>query len=363
MLIIFGIVGMFITGIRRGVYFNFIPVYVYLFSLLSIFLVQVFKFGFNSYMINSLAMYSLLIIYWLLYFHKYGLETFKSMLVKTIPLVYIIALFGILQYFYSPNLFGLLNENTSKGIEWAKDLPFIQYATFFRASSFLGSPQVYGLFMALSIILVHSIKKYNSVIGIVFLFVAGSLSGNKSFFLIILIFYMYKLYLLSSTKRIKILLSIVILLSVAMLIPSKYIEGIKIINRIVNIDNQITQEKEDSRINRYIYTVDHANIFIGNGFGFNTNRQNKLTKVAESYIFQIWGELGVIALSLFMVFLSLSWFFAKDKLFKEQKILIFSIFISMIVVHAFNSPIFFIFWGIILSAFTNKGVLRYETAN
>ncbi|MDT8339225.1 MAG: hypothetical protein RQ763_08500, partial [Sulfurimonas sp.] len=128
---------------------------------------------------------------------------------------------------------------------------------------------------------------------------------------------------------------------------------IRILERTLSIDQIIEQENEDSRLDRYNQIIQETNLIVGNGFGTKTNRENQDLEVAESYIFQLYAEGGILPLVGLLIIILLPLFMSSkeaDKYF-DMKLIMVCIFISMIVVHAFNSPAFFIFWPFFIIPF------------
>lgn len=352
--ILVGIVGMLFDGVKKNT--RALAVYMYLAVLFFVFILNILIFEELLGTINSFIMYSLMLIYWLIYFNTYTIFMFKQVLLKTIPLVYIVAFLAFIQYFYSPNLFGLLNIVASTNIEWATGKPFNEYSIFFRATSVLGSPQVFGLFMSLYFIIIFSMRANKNMLDyicLIFVFVAGGLSGNKSFFLIIIFFLLYKFFQQNFKKKLKWIILFLLLGVIVSSVSFTTIQNISIINRIVNPEEISRQEHEDSRVQRYIKTVISTNPLIGNGLGSKTNKNDKV-EAAESYFLQLYYEAGLISLIFFLFLLLISYTNSSKLLIKDIKILILLMTLSMIIVHAFDSPFFFIFWGIISASFAYK---------
>lgn len=351
--IIISIVGMFASGFKSLQNSKYIVIYAYIFSLFLLFLIQTFIYDNIENSIRSLLMYILIIIYWSVFFTKYGVLELKYLIERLTLLVYIVAIFGVIQYFYSPNLFGLL-DNVSKGIEWAKNLSFIEYAIFFRASSILGSSQVYGLFMALSIIMIIEVSnKKVFKLGIVFLVFSGLLSGDKSFVVILLLYAIYTFLKTKILTKFYTIISVMLLfLILNQVIPSNTFTNFRILDRITSSEKIIKQENEDSRLSRYKNILLNSNTLLGDGLGSRTSHGDNI-KVAESYLLQIYAELGIFAFVSFLLFLLVSLKYAKKNLFYNIHIFILLVMFSMLIVHAFNSPIFFIVWGILISSYTN----------
>jgi hypothetical protein len=333
----------------------YIP-YFYLLVLTIVFIIQIFYY--NTYitvMIKGYVIYTLIPFYWIIFFHKYNMVDFRNLLISTIPIVYIIALLGIIQFFISPNLFGLLNNHDSLSIAWAAHTKFSKYILFFRSSSVLGSPQVFGLFLAFYFIIVMNLSYFkNNIlnqIGLVLLIFGGILSGDKSFALILILYILYRLFKIIKTKKFFYLISIGLIF---LFFNYNWLLKTRQVGRIININQIIKQEKNDSRINRYRKIILNSNIIIGDGIGVRIFQKDIRLKATESYFIQILSETGIITLFIFLNLLYLSYLLSSKCLFNNVKFLIIAIGISMIFVHAFISPVFFIFWGIILVAFTNS---------
>lgn len=323
----------------------------YIFSLsLSLFISLVFL---DIDILNAFVaygLYSLPVAVWVLIYSSSSCLRFENLFPYTIFLSAVIAYLGIVQFFISPGLFGLIPLD-SMAIAWAMRVEFSEYSSFFRSMSTLGSPQVFGLFCALSFLLAIRYKDnisnklfYFSSFG---LFVGGSLSGNKLFFLLIVLYFVlhYSLYLLKSSRKL-ILVSMVFLLafSLSPMIVSK----VPMLERIVSLDSIVLQENEDSRISKYVYIIDNTNMLYGNGIGTITNRSVDGLRAAESYFLKIYYEAGVFPL--LFLFLSLVLIFINAAIIDERDaIIIFLIGLSMIIVHAFESPVFFLFWGYLLT--------------
>ena len=347
---------MVLDGLRVSRTKKYYFIYTYLLFLLTVAVVQSFIYGEHAQIIKAFFLYTTMLLYWMLYFNKYSINEFKYLLIKTLPIVYCVALLGVIQYFFSPSLFGLLT-NVSKGIDWAESTSFSEYIRFFRASSILGSPQVYGLFIALYIVIllnVYSVKGFWLKAGFFLLLFSGILSGNKSFFFIVsayLIFVFVKAGFLQ-----KVLVSgflILVIASSLLIFPNFSFDEIRAVGRVTSIDTIVEEEGQDSRLSRYSDIILNANPLIGNLLGSKTNREQVDIEVAESYIFQIISEAGWLVLLSFSFMLLFAVILAHKELMRDIRPLLLLIYFSMLIVHAFNSPLFFIFWGIIVSSFVN----------
>lgn len=170
---IIGVFLLLVQGVKRN---NTQKVYIFYFYVCLFFLVLCIQFilepSIALTLYKGLGFYILFPLYWFLYFQRYSILNFIFLLDKTIKWIYIVALFGVIQYFFSPNLFGLLDFLNINGIKWAMQSYGYEYMSFFRITSILGSSQVYGLFLVLYIIMILSLKdmnKFFNKFGVLFL--------------------------------------------------------------------------------------------------------------------------------------------------------------------------------------------------
>lgn len=307
----------------------------------------------------TLGLYTLPIFYWVLWFAKFTTNDFDNIFASVFIWAVIVAFFGVLQFFYSPSLWGTI-PTESKSIAWAMEKPFVEYAAFFRSTSTLASPQVFGLFCALSLIIAHRfnylIQKGLFQVGVGMLTAGGVLSGNKSFFVIVCL-YMLAVYFAKYIHKLKyiFLMLFAVIMFVASLQTIK--SNIPMLDRIFSFEKISEQEVNDSRLETYFYIINNSNVFIGNGMGEDVLLEHKELDAAESYIFKIYFECGLfaaIALCLLMITTIIKAWFESFQDF----IIVILIFFSMVIVHAFQSPVFFIFWGYLLSFFAKGKVNR-----
>jgi len=350
--IIIGIIGMLLTGMRKISNSNIIYILLYFMGFIFIFIIQFFVYNDALRSMKSLFMYLTIPIYWVIYFNKFDIDDFKEILIKIIPWVYLVASFAYIQYFFSPDLFDLIT--ITKAIKWASGSDANTYQRYFRAASILTSPQVFGLFMALSIIKIISLKKYSNIFGIIFLIFAGLLSGNKSFFIIMVLYFLYRIFIVKISGKFRLIFIVSGLIFIVIYSFSGNLSNIGAINRVIDLKEMKNQEKNQSRLDKYQKMFLNNRPIIGNGLGTKTDKNIKNYESAESYIFQISYEAGLFIFLFFWVFLFKSYQLASKKLLPDIKILIFSISFSMIVVHAMGSPVFFIFWGVLISSYSNE---------
>lgn len=355
--IVIGILLLLIDSNRLKRNYLIIPLE-YLFLLTIVFTIQIYIFPETMIMLKGYFVYTIILVYWIFYFYKFTTEDFKKVLILTIPLVYVIAILGIIQFFISPNLFGLISTQDSLSIEWATNAEFSQYKLYFRASSILGSPQVFGLFMALYVIILVNIQYFKSStlnrLGVFLLIFSGVLSGNKSFILILGLYLLYYVYKNLNSKIFLFYLAIGI---TAIVLNFDTIIEIELFERMLDKNEIVRQEKDDSRLDRYVKVISKANFFIGDGLGTRIFKKQTNLDATESYFLQILSEAGIIILLAFSFLLYMSYLLSSKNVLYDIKFLIISMIISMMFVHAFTSPIFFIFWGILMGSFSKKYTL------
>lgn len=297
----------------------------------------------TSFVLQGILVYALPVIFWTLFLSIQNHFNFIKLINSLKYHVLLIALLGLLQYYFSPNLFGLLT-NYSKGIEWASDSGDINdYRSYFRATSILTSPQIFGGFIGLYLISFVSVnpksylKKNINFLIILVLIISGIHSGNKSFFVIIGLSILY--LLLIQRKILLTLILLVFFLIIFILFKDDYI----FLDRIFS-DNLLNEEKE-GRLRIWFNTFENL-YFFGEGAGSRMNSEfHSVENVTESYIIQILVELGVIP------FILLLYLFIKNIMMSKGtkfRLTVLMTFFLMLVVHVFNSPAYILFWGLLL---------------
>lgn len=289
----------------------------------------------------GMVIYTLPLLYWLLYDERKMAIYFPQLILGLKYPILLIAVLGIVQFYVSPGIFGFINLDglIDPYVLKATSDVFPNWMVYLRATSILTSPQVFGLFMVLYAISFFLYAKRNALNGIlisIYLF-AGAHSGNKSFFLILILFGGY--YILKSgnmKSKIFALFISIFLLSVVI----HFSDEVSFLSRIVNVEN-IAEEEKVGRLSIYREFLEKAT-FWGDGAGTHQRFGGELkADVTESYFLQILIELGVIPFVCFLLIFPLCYF--KDK--KCINIMLFFIALSMGFVHCFNAFVFFIMWG------------------
>lgn len=291
--------------------------------------------------IMGMVIYTLPLLYWLLYDERKMSFYFPQLILGLKYPVLLIAILGIVQFYVSPGIFGFINLSgpIDPYVQKATSDVFSNWMIYLRATSILASPQVFGLFMVLYAIsfFLYAKKSTSNLISISIYLFAGAHSGNKSFFLILLLFGGY--YILKTEK----LKSKIIALFVSLFLLSMVVyfsDEVSFLSRIVSVEN-IGGEEKEGRLSVYRELLEKAS-FLGDGAGTHQTLGGELsTEAAESYFLQILIELGVIS---FVCFLLIFLFdYLKNK--RCMNIMLFFIALSMVFVHCFNAFVFFIMWG------------------
>lgn len=275
------------------------------------------------------------VLFWFLYFLKGGAFYLRILYALRFH-VLVIALLAFLQFFFSPTLWGVISVE-SMLIENAGNTDLSQYSLFFRASSILGSPQYLGMFMGLYSILFYSICEknlFNYILFFIFI-IAALLSGSKSSIMILLLFFLYRMFFKGYFLKGLLFLSIVYLFVLFCF------ENLPIFTRIKDLEYLLSGEQERTSI--YSYFLSRVNL-LGNGMGTIQNilGTNASSRVAESYLLQLLYELGIIPFVIFMGMII-------KKILSKSLIYAVILLFCMAIVHCFNGFVFFIFWGILFS--------------
>ena len=265
---------------------------------------------------------------------------FSKFLTFQIHLAFIVGLFGIIEFFFNRELYGLVPKIGYEAL-------YYDLSLFYRTRSILYSIQVNALFCVLYLIILLEYDTINiykplKYIYAVVLAVASVLTASKIVFLLFFLFIVIK-YFRSKT--------LLLLLVMTFILLSKSISDnnidyetsqMRLFAMLFDIENLALKEN-NSRLQTYSNVIDQSNFFYGNGLG-GTYSKNSNYINPESYFLQIYSEGGIVCFILFIIFLI-------HKFFKtnfSNRILIFLLFISCFFVHAFASPVFFGIWSLII---------------
>lgn len=291
--------------------------------------------------IKGLVLFIIPTAFWFLFFKTQPNYDYNQLIIRLRYHVGIIAILGIIQYYISPSLFGLLliDSNVSNSILWANDSSDKSYMLYFRATSILTSPQVFGAFIALYFIAYNTIAKTQHIKSVLFsllLLISGGHSGNKSFFLLIGLFFFIK------SIRDKAYVRLITFISCTLIIATISIDSF-IIKRVFE-NPDVASEEKYGRLQIWEKIVSDIDFF-GKGAGSAISSSfSQTNKVTESYFLQILVEFGIIPFLLFIFLLIIN----RHKLKNESILICFELSVlSMLFVQAFPSPSFLIFWGLL----------------
>ena len=283
----------------NNIYIVIFNVYVLLLVIKDMFL--------GNYLVSTIG--ALNILLFLNYFHlKFKLHKEIQYLNKYIIYLFIFILLGtFVNFFLSPNIFGLINETTYSNQENLSKLNFTK-----RAISFIKSPQSLGFVLSLFFILYkrYSIK---SKIFSLLIFIAGIITFSKSFFLTILASFILK-------NRRKLIYIFAFAITVISFVDiTSYSLGFQ---RILNINKTISEFSSSDRAFAYSYFLKYDNIpelLLGSGVGSLSrgaeifSNSNKIFQSSESFIIQLFNEIGLVGLFLFVLLINKIFMNLKNK--------------------------------------------------
>ncbi|MGF1765951.1 hypothetical protein L4D06_00965 [Enterovibrio makurazakiensis] len=294
----------------------------------------------------AFGLYALPVVTWVLIYSNSRKIEYVNILIPNVYIAAVIGYLGVIQYFVSPTLFDLIPLD-SNALKWAQGKDFSEYSTYLRSTSTLGSPQVFGLYCALFSILsfryIKEIGYFGFILLIPGLLGGGIVTSNKLFFVVVFGYFAY-LIVSNFVKNIKLVFFAFSVLSVVAITSTFFMDKIPILERVFSVESIIAQEKNDSRIGRYIYIVGHSDPLVGHGLGTITNKSVEPIRAPESYFFKVYYEAGFVITSLLLLLCLYSYLTAKQHCEKDAAIVALTVF-GMIVVHAFESPVFIIIWG------------------
>jgi hypothetical protein len=334
-------------GLRKGSISKFTIPLLYVLAIFITLLISAFFLKGTTDAVVAFGLYTMPVLVWVSVYACYTPVRYFDIFSSSLLLSGIIGYLAIPQYFFSPTLFGLIISDSDQ-MRWANGKSFIEYAFFFRATSTLGSPQIFGLFCALTLIITLRYKKllnpkvfYFSALGLA---IGGILSGNKSFFLIVILYILFTNFQKFFSSIRTLLLIGVILLSFIFFSQITIVNDLAL-QRVFSLESIVEQETiENSRISKYAYILNETNPFYGNGLGSITNKSTEGLSAAESYLLKIYYEVGIIPFFIFIALCIESAIKGLNRSIRDFHIICLTIF-SMIIVHAFESPIFMIIWG------------------
>jgi hypothetical protein len=346
--------GLGIDGVRKSIF-----ILVYILSLVVILCISVGLLNGSTDAFVAFGLYCMPLLVWVGVYSSYRPVRYFDIFSSSLLVSGVIGYLALLQYFFSPTLFGLIPIDSNQ-MKWADGKAFIEYAAFFRATSTLGSPQVLALFCALTLILSVKYKKllkpkvfYFSALGLA---IGGALSGGKSFFLIVILFYLMTRFR-DFFSRIRTFLMGGAILLIIIYAGQMAIDTVPAIDRVFSLEAILEQENSDSRLDKYMYILNETNPLYGNGLGSITNKSTEGLRAAESYILKIYYEAGIFPFLIFIILCFIS-LIKSLNISRTDFIIICLTILGMLIVHAFESPVFMIIWGHFLGVTLNSGIRK-----
>jgi hypothetical protein len=271
------------------------------------------------------------------YFYlKFKLFKSNKHLSKYINFLIITISFGaIVNFFVTPNIFGLINETIYSNEENLTKLTFTK-----RAISFIKSPQSLGFVMAL-VFLLQRRKTIKHKISLLLTFLVGIITFSKSFFLTI------SASILLRYKRKLAYIIALIITCVNLIDINLFSEGLQ---RIINVYNVISSFTSSDRFQSYYYFLTYEDLpsfLLGNGIGKLSrgaeilSNSNEIFRSSESFIIQTYYEIGIIGLLLFILLM-----FNIFRNLKNKEVFIVVLFLSIFTpsLYGYGPALFFYYF-------------------
>ena len=366
----FALIGSIISIIKGFKFKRSVPLVFFVASTIILMLIGVIQTSDFNGSIHYAALLTLWPFFWMIMLARHG----EKLIIDSLPLIYhiaaLIALLAYVQFFLSPTLWGVLNFSSS-ALEWASAQEFDEYSIYFRVTSLVGSPQVLGLLcplIAAMLMLDSRIGLFLKVIYLVILLGASLLTASKISLVLLMILGAMLILRHQDTGaysklHISTLLSIGAIIFISFILISDIITYIPILERVFDLQGAIDQEIRDSRIHRLVVTVAQANPLIGNGYSQGLFSDLTGYRAAESYIGKLYFHYGIVPvfalISIFYLSYKNSGRFGQFTL----KVIVLLVFVSLWMSTAFESPVFFPVWGVLICGLfsrSRKSLFNYN---
>ena len=278
-------------------------------------------------------------------------KVFNYFIKATLQYSVVVSLGAIIQFYISPTLFGLINNRLYSNEAVLSNVNFAK-----RAISFISSPQNLGVFQGLifSLSLTQFKKYFSSNFYYLFLgltLFAGILSGSKAFYLFISIYLFYFLVLRNKIKWNYILISVLLFLSLPLIFPSLYMT--ETIQRIIIVFN-VVSFSDISVVSIWGFFFESFDttlkIIFGQGLGLLSSYSQLtfgykiLNGSSESYLLQLFYEIGLIGLFIWLTFFKIS----INKLKSQSELRDYAFVLIALFLNLLFTPSFY---GLIISFF------------
>jgi hypothetical protein len=310
------------------------------------------------------ALLTLWPLFWIILLSRYGVSLVFDVLPQVYFLVAVVSVVALIQYFLSPTLWGLINYS-SLSLQWASNIDFEGYSTFFRVSSLVGSPQVLSVlcaFFAILLILDPSVRIIIKIIYLILYFAAGLLTGSKAtlFLITIALSLMFiTSFVLGGVKR-SFIMATVTILFFAILIAIFYEEIVTIspvIGRVFDIQAAIEQEQGDSRFQRLVISFATTNPLVGHGYTQQLFSTITGFRAAESFLAKMYFHFGLLPVIALLFFLLSAITRSSGQHVRMIRFTVIIVFTSMWITTALEATILFPIWGILIAGLMSRSRL------
>ncbi len=221
----------------------------------------------------------------------------KVVLNILITIALINAVGGVIQFFYSANIFGLISNRVYDG---GNEHGFTK-----RAISFLASPQSLSIYLAFCLPLVryYSVNKLTKIITFLIILFCGVLTGSKAFFVFLLAYFLLSIDLKKLVLAVSVCGFILIPFFGERTGVDTFDRILDIPMKVVNLESYITFQIWRDYV---LYPSSLEEILFGRGLGVMStssqtiNGYKILVGSTESFLVQLYFEIGVIGLLFFL---------------------------------------------------------------
>ena len=318
--------------------------------------------------VEATLVYILPALFWVLFFTKYRTFDFRGFLIFSVYIALFISLLGFIQFFFSRTIFGFIPEISYFSIDFTEDF-LVSSGSIFRVRSILPSPQIFGLYTSLSFCLstfLFKEKKINYLIISTPILLASLLSGQRIVILVYLVYFTVKA--LSKNKNIllslfQISFFVIIILFALNVVNDILIKSGMASTRLLDVFtdfSSVIDYEQNSRWTRWAELIKNTNPLLGNGIGYTfPSEDGSRIVTTESYLVQLYFEGGLLLLASFIGLFYNS--FKSSRMYNQFSWpILASLFVSLIVVHSFTNPIFFIYWGVLIYPLLNNKILLVQ---
>jgi hypothetical protein len=257
----------------------------------------------------------------------------------------IMAVGAYIQFYISPDIFGLTHHAV-----YSRDLtgsPQINK----RAISFISSPQTLALYLAVALILALNIKKKSyKFFMLIVIAPAGILTFSKVFILVLFSYLLFYLLANINLRNIIFLFSLIIIFAVTAVLFSEENRAFEIFHILANIKDHVTFQVWMDYLS---YQTNFMQFLFGHGIGLVSRAAQSIGGYAilngsvESFLLQLYFEIGFIGILIFTVFYLKSVLnYLRSKAYRNYGLMLFSFSVAIL-----GTPAFYGFTSSLLLSF------------